>query len=195
MNLKFHLNESRTRDLPACSLVPEPLRYRVHLLTGNKNIFFYFSELSKHLVVRSTYSPVAYGPRFWSTYSSFILSPTLTTALFQQVPHNGVCVCVCVCVYVCVWTFMRSIFSSQLSSLLEIVQGICFMVIYDKLRPFFVGIRSADHATPLCPLKLALSSSTSGGRSVGIILSRIKATELLVKAALHWTTFVLYIQQ
>jgi hypothetical protein len=39
-----------------------------------------------------------------------------------------------------------------------------------------VGIRCADHATPLYPQKLALISPTSGGRSVGIVCSRTKAT-------------------
>jgi hypothetical protein len=38
----------------------------------------------------------------------------------------------------------------------------------------------ADHAKPLYPQKLALPSLTSGGRSVGIVCSRTKATELLV---------------
>jgi hypothetical protein len=42
-----------------------------------------------------------------------------------------------------------------------------------------VGICCADHTTPLYPQKFALTSSTGGGRSVGIILSRTKATELL----------------
>jgi hypothetical protein len=36
-----------------------------------------------------------------------------------------------------------------------------------------------DHATPLYPDKLALTSPTSGGRSIGIIRSRTKATELV----------------
>jgi hypothetical protein len=43
-----------------------------------------------------------------------------------------------------------------------------------------VGIRRVDHATPLCPQKLALTSLTSGGRSVGIVRSRTKTTKLLV---------------
>jgi hypothetical protein len=37
-------------------------------------------------------------------------------------------------------------------------------------------IESADHATPL---KLTQTSSTSGGRSVGIVRSRAKATEFV----------------
>ena len=40
-----------------------------------------------------------------------------------------------------------------------------------------MGIRCADHVTHLYPQKLALTSPTSGGRSVGIVRSRTKATE------------------
>ena len=40
-----------------------------------------------------------------------------------------------------------------------------------------MGIRCADHVTPLYPQKLALTSPTGGGRSVGIVRSRTKATE------------------
>jgi len=40
-----------------------------------------------------------------------------------------------------------------------------------------VGIRCADHVTPLYRQKLALTSPTGGGRSVGIVCSRTKATE------------------
>jgi len=42
-----------------------------------------------------------------------------------------------------------------------------------------VGTRCADHVTPLYPQKLALTSPTGGGRSVGIVRSRTKATEFL----------------
>jgi hypothetical protein len=42
------------------------------------------------------------------------------------------------------------------------------------------GIRCADHAASLSPQKLVLTSSTSGGRSVGLVRSRTKATELLL---------------
>jgi hypothetical protein len=38
----------------------------------------------------------------------------------------------------------------------------------------------ADYTTPLYPKKLELTSPTSGGRSVGIVRSQTKATELLV---------------
>ena len=40
-----------------------------------------------------------------------------------------------------------------------------------------MGNRYADHVTPLYPQKLALTSPTDGGRSVGIVRSRTKATE------------------
>jgi len=40
-----------------------------------------------------------------------------------------------------------------------------------------VGNRCADHVTPLYPQKLALTSPTGGGRSVGIVRVRTKATE------------------
>jgi len=42
-----------------------------------------------------------------------------------------------------------------------------------------VGTRYADHVTPLYPQKLALTSPTGGGRSVGIVRVRTKATEFL----------------
>ena len=40
-----------------------------------------------------------------------------------------------------------------------------------------VGNRCADHVTPSIRKKLALTSPTGGGRSVGIVRSRTKATE------------------
>jgi len=40
-----------------------------------------------------------------------------------------------------------------------------------------VGTRCAHHVTPLYPQKLALTSPTGGGRSVGIVRLRTKATE------------------
>jgi len=41
-----------------------------------------------------------------------------------------------------------------------------------------VGTRCADHVTPLYPQKLALTSPTGGGRSVGIVRVRTEATEI-----------------
>ena len=46
-----------------------------------------------------------------------------------------------------------------------------------KQRLTAVGTRCADHVTPLSPQKLALTSPTGGGRSVGIVRVRTKATE------------------
>jgi len=46
-----------------------------------------------------------------------------------------------------------------------------------KQRLTTVGTRCADHVTPLYPQKLALTSPTSGSRSVGIVHMRTKATE------------------
>jgi len=40
-----------------------------------------------------------------------------------------------------------------------------------------VGTRCANHVTPLYPQKLALTSPTGGGRSVGMVRSRTKAME------------------
>jgi len=41
-----------------------------------------------------------------------------------------------------------------------------------------VGTTCADHVTPLYTQKLALTSPTGGGRSVGIVRVRTKATEI-----------------
>jgi len=46
-----------------------------------------------------------------------------------------------------------------------------------KQRLTAVGTRCADHVTPLYPQKLALTAPTGGGRSVGIVRVRTKATE------------------
>jgi len=67
-----------------------------------------------------------------------------------------------------------------------ILLGLCrvgFIDIYHdfrsrKQRLTAVGIRFADHVTPLYPQNLALTSPTGGGRSVGKFLSRTKATEI-----------------
>jgi hypothetical protein len=55
----------------------------------------------------------------------------------------------------------------------------CFLVKSrnSRLRPY--GILRTDHAIPLYPQKLALTSPTSGGRSVGIVRSWTEATELI----------------
>jgi hypothetical protein len=47
-----------------------------------------------------------------------------------------------------------------------------------------VGIRCADYATLLYPQKLALALPSSGGRSVGTVRSRTKATEFIILLSL-----------
>jgi len=49
-----------------------------------------------------------------------------------------------------------------------------------KQRLTAVGTRCADHVTPLYLQKLALTSPTGGGRSVGIVRVRTKATEFVL---------------
>ena len=48
---------------------------------------------------------------------------------------------------------------------------------FRKQRLTAVGTRCANHMTPLYPQKLALTLPTGGGRSVGMVRSRTKATE------------------
>ena len=59
-----------------------------------------------------------------------------------------------------------------------------------KQRLTAVGTRCADHMTPLYPQKLALTSPTGGGRSVGIVRVRTEATEfsfsLVYSITLRW---------
>ena len=52
-----------------------------------------------------------------------------------------------------------------------------------------MGTHCADHVTPLYPQKLALTSPTSGGRSVGVVRVRTKATEfsLVLDKYIHST--------
>ena len=57
-----------------------------------------------------------------------------------------------------------------------------------------VETRCADHVTPLYPQKLALTSPTGGGRSVGIVRSRTKATEFsLVYTTMHGSMNIKFI--
>jgi hypothetical protein len=53
-----------------------------------------------------------------------------------------------------------------------------------------IGIRHADHVAPLYPQKLALTSPTSGGRSVGIVRLQIQATEFSLVFSLCWAQLI-----
>jgi hypothetical protein len=57
-----------------------------------------------------------------------------------------------------------------------------------KQRLTTVRIRCADHATPSIRKKLALILPTSGGRSVGIVCLRTKATEFSFSCVLQSTS-------
>jgi hypothetical protein len=52
------------------------------------------------------------------------------------------------------------------------------------------GLRGSAMLTPLYQQKLALTSSTSGGRSVGIVRSRTQATEFCVPIITHTALIV-----
>jgi hypothetical protein len=59
-----------------------------------------------------------------------------------------------------------------------------------KTQNTVVGIRRAHHATPLYSQKSELTSPTRGGRSVSIVHSQTKATEVLLDDhAMLQTTF------
>jgi hypothetical protein len=51
-------------------------------------------------------------------------------------------------------------------------------------REYGLGIRHADHVAPSIRKKLALTSLTSGGHSVGIVRLRIEATEFFFSSYL-----------
>jgi len=66
-----------------------------------------------------------------------------------------------------------------------------------KQRLTTVGTRCADHVTPLYQQKLALTSPTGGGRSVGIVRVRTKDTEFSlvyndIAALPPWERYILY---
>ena len=57
-----------------------------------------------------------------------------------------------------------------------------------------MGIRCADHVTPLYPQKFALTSPNGGGRSVGIVRLRTKATELFGDLSLNFVRHTRYVE-
>jgi hypothetical protein len=57
-----------------------------------------------------------------------------------------------------------------------------------EIREYSLGIRHADYSTPLYSQKLALTSPTSGGRSVGTVRSQIQATEFVL-FVICWVEF------
>jgi hypothetical protein len=58
-----------------------------------------------------------------------------------------------------------------------------------------MGKRCTYHATPVFPLNVALTSPTNGGRSVGIVRLRTKATELLLYVFLVQFSFLAFPSQ
>jgi hypothetical protein len=62
-----------------------------------------------------------------------------------------------------------------------------------KIENTAVGIRHADHVAPLYLQKLALTSLTSGGRSVAIVRSRPQDTEFLYILLFNTITTIIFI--
>jgi len=62
-----------------------------------------------------------------------------------------------------------------------------------KQRLTAVGTRCADPVTPLYPQKLALTSPTGGGRSVGIVRVRTKATEFFLVLLRHIVLYSVFL--
>jgi hypothetical protein len=81
---------------------------------------------------------------------------------------------------------------SLVSTIEELFEGKKVEAPVCKTKTTAVGIHSADHATPIYLSNLALNSPTSGGRSVGIVCWRTKATELFssdiqnLKRGMQW---------
>jgi hypothetical protein len=68
--------------------------------------------------------------------------------------------------------------SSQNSLLVRACNVTKYAAISPRLEPY--EIRRVDYATPLYLQNMAITTPTSGGRSVGIVRSQTKATELLL---------------
>jgi hypothetical protein len=77
-------------------------------------------------------------------------------------------------------TFLRRIEQNQIPVKLTNIFHLLDETSGLKNREYGRAIRRTDHATPSIPKRLAVTSPTSGGRSVGIVRSRTKATELLL---------------
>jgi hypothetical protein len=60
-----------------------------------------------------------------------------------------------------------------------------------EIREYDLGNRRADHVAPSIRQELALTSLTSGGRSVGIVRSRTQATEEKKTSFLQLAGFVI----
>jgi hypothetical protein len=69
------------------------------------------------------------------------------------------------------------LWSSGQSSWLQNGDVLCFLWGTNWIYICYIGIRQADLVAPSIRKKLAITSSTSGGRSVGIVRSRTQATE------------------
>jgi hypothetical protein len=81
------------------------------------------------------------------------------------------------------WTVFALSNTEIVGSNLTRCMDVCVILLCSRFR--------TDHATPLYPQTLALTSPTSGGRSVGIVRSRTKATELvLLLPSLAWSQAV-----
>jgi hypothetical protein len=67
----------------------------------------------------------------------------------------------------------------------EIIEALFY-----KTENISVGIRHADHVAPSIRRKLAITSPTSGGRSVGIVRSRIQTMEFSLSLRLELATII-----
>jgi hypothetical protein len=72
--------------------------------------------------------------------------------------------------------------------------ALCSLLVRYRKQITAVEIRRADHWTPLCSQKLALTSPTSCGRSVGIVHSRTLASEFVLLCILSVGCVSLYIR-
>jgi hypothetical protein len=84
-------------------------------------------------------------------------------------------------------SFSKSLKSIKLMSCLQTDNAMCNISVHNhrtfpvrKIEITAIGISRVDHAPPIYPQKLALTSPISDGCSVGIFHSRTKATELLL---------------